>query len=74
MYPEIEPYETGHLDVGDGQSIYWETSGNPDGKPVVFLHGGPGGATNPNQRRVFNPRSIASCCSTSAAAARARRT
>ncbi|SEB83304.1 proline iminopeptidase [Paramicrobacterium humi] len=55
MYPEIEPYETGHLDVGDGQSIYWETSGNPDGKPVVFLHGGPGGATNPNQRRVFNP-------------------
>lgn len=54
MYPEIEPYATGHLDVGDGQSIYWETSGNPDGKPVVFLHGGPGGATNPKQRRVFN--------------------
>lgn len=55
MYPEIEPYDTGHLDVGDGQLIYWETSGNPDGKPVVFLHGGPGGGTTPSQRRVFDP-------------------
>jgi proline iminopeptidase len=55
MYPEIEPYDAGHLDVGDGQQIYWETSGNPDGKPVVFLHGGPGGGTNPSQRRVFDP-------------------
>lgn len=55
MYPEIEPYDSGHLDVGDGQHVYWETSGNPDGKPVVFLHGGPGGGTNPRQRRVFDP-------------------
>ncbi|GGE91860.1 prolyl aminopeptidase [Mycetocola zhadangensis] len=55
MYPEIEPYASGHLDVGDGQQIYWETSGNPEGKPVVFLHGGPGGGTNPSQRRVFDP-------------------
>ena len=55
MYPEIEPYDSGHLDVGDGQQIYWETSGNPEGKPVVFLHGGPGGGTNPSQRRVFDP-------------------
>ncbi|MCP2031538.1 proline iminopeptidase [Okibacterium sp. HSC-33S16] len=55
MYPEIEPYDAGHLDVGDGQQIYWEASGNPNGKPVVFLHGGPGGGTNPNQRRVFDP-------------------
>ena len=43
LYPEIEPYETGMLDVGDGHSLYWELCGNPDGKPVVFLHGGPGG-------------------------------
>lgn len=55
FYPEIEPYDSGLLDVGDGQQVYWETSGNPDGKPVVFLHGGPGGGTNPNQRRLFNP-------------------
>ena len=55
FYPEIEPYDTGMLAVGDGNEIYWEVSGNPDGKPVVFLHGGPGGGTNPNQRRVFDP-------------------
>ncbi|MGK9149028.1 prolyl aminopeptidase [Plantibacter flavus] len=56
MYPEIEPYETGMLDVGDGHSLYWETSGNPNGKPVVFLHGGPGGATSPVHRRLFDPK------------------
>jgi proline iminopeptidase len=55
FYPEIEPYDSGMLDVGDGQQLYWEESGNPDGKPVVFLHGGPGGGTNANQRRVFDP-------------------
>ena len=55
FYPEIEPYESGMLDVGDGQSIYWEASGNPGGKPAVYLHGGPGGASTPNQRRVFDP-------------------
>ncbi|GAB3574895.1 prolyl aminopeptidase [Leifsonia lichenia] len=55
FYPEIEPYDSGLLDVGDGQQLYWETSGNPDGKPVVFLHGGPGGGTSPNQRRAFDP-------------------
>jgi len=54
-YPEIEPYETGMLPVGDGQSIYWEASGNPQGKPVVFLHGGPGGETGPRHRRAFDP-------------------
>jgi proline iminopeptidase len=53
-YPEIEPYDSGLLDVGDGQQIYWETSGNPEGKPVVVLHGGPGGGSNPNQRRTFD--------------------
>ncbi|MGV9826140.1 MULTISPECIES: prolyl aminopeptidase [unclassified Gordonia (in: high G+C Gram-positive bacteria)] len=55
FYPALEPYARGHLDVGDGQQIYWETSGNPDGKPAVFVHGGPGGGTAPDQRRFFDP-------------------
>ena len=55
FYPAIEPYASGHLDVGDGHSLYWELSGNPDGKPVVFLHGGPGGGSSPDHRRQFNP-------------------
>jgi proline iminopeptidase len=55
LYPEIQPYETGMLDVGNGHSLYWELSGNPDGKPVVFLHGGPGGGSSPDHRRQFNP-------------------
>ena len=55
FYPEIEPYDHGLLDVGDGQAIYWETSGNPLGKPAVFLHGGPGGTSTPKHRRLFDP-------------------
>ncbi|WP_327141202.1 prolyl aminopeptidase [Nocardia sp. NBC_01327] len=55
LYPPIEPYEQGMLDVGDGQQLYWEVSGNPDGKPVVFLHGGPGGGTAPFHRQFFDP-------------------
>jgi proline iminopeptidase len=55
LYPPIEPYESGMLDVGDGHRLYWELSGNPDGKPVVFLHGGPGGGSSPEHRRQFNP-------------------
>ncbi|AXH98002.1 prolyl aminopeptidase [Ornithinimicrobium avium] len=55
FYPEIEPYETLMLPVGDGHEIYVEQSGNPHGKPVVFLHGGPGSGTSPTQRRVFDP-------------------
>ncbi len=55
LYPAVEPYQTGMLDVGDGQTIYWEQCGNPDGKPVVFLHGGPGGTSGPSQRRFFDP-------------------
>lgn len=43
------------LDVGNGHQLYWELCGNPDGKPVVFLHGGPGGASSPDHRRQFNP-------------------
>ncbi|RDI59451.1 prolyl aminopeptidase [Microvirga subterranea] len=55
LYPEIEPYEHGMLDVGDGHRVYWELCGNPRGKPVVFLHGGPGGGCTPTQRRYFDP-------------------
>ncbi|MET4780342.1 prolyl aminopeptidase [Glaciihabitans sp. UYNi722] len=55
FYPEIEPHDSGMLDVGDGQNIYWETSGNPDGKPTVFLHGGPGAESGPDHRRLFDP-------------------
>ncbi|GAA4876321.1 prolyl aminopeptidase [Serinicoccus chungangensis] len=55
FYPEIEPYETEMLDVGEGHQVYVEQSGNPDGKPVVFVHGGPGSGTSPRQRRVFDP-------------------
>lgn len=55
MYPEIEPYETGFLDVGDGHRLYYELSGNPQGRPAVYLHGGPGGGIHPDLRRFFNP-------------------
>jgi proline iminopeptidase len=55
FYPEIEPFETGMLDVGDGHTIYWERVGTKGMKPAVFLHGGPGGGTSPKQRRVFDP-------------------
>lgn len=55
LYPEIEPYASGLLEVGDGNQIYWEECGNPEGKPAVFLHGGPGGGAAPTHRRLFNP-------------------
>ncbi len=55
LYPEIQPYETGMLDVGDGHRLYWELTGNPDGKPAVMLHGGPGGGSSPDHRRQWNP-------------------
>ncbi|MPZ83979.1 MAG: prolyl aminopeptidase [Actinophytocola sp.] len=55
LYPHLEPDEHGMLDVGDGHEIYWEVSGNPAGKPVVFLHGGPGSGTMPLHRRMFDP-------------------
>jgi proline iminopeptidase len=54
-YPEIEPYDSGLLEVGDGQRIYWETSGNPRGKPALVLHGGPGSGCTAGQRRSFRP-------------------
>jgi proline iminopeptidase len=55
VYPEIEPYDSGLLDVGDGNRVYWEVCGNPAGKPAVFLHGGPGSGCTPGQRRLFDP-------------------
>jgi len=54
-YPGIEPYESGLLDVGAGHSLYWETVGNPDGAPAVWLHGGPGSGSAPGSRRLFDP-------------------
>ena len=55
LYPPIEPRRTGNLDVGDGHRMYWEESGNPDGLPAVFLHGGPGSGCEPWHRRFFDP-------------------
>ena len=55
-YPPIEPYASGRLAVGDGHEIYWERCGTPGGKPVVFLHGGPGGGCTANHRRLFDPK------------------
>ncbi len=55
LYPAIEPHLAGLLDVGQGQKVYYEVSGNRDGKPVLFCHGGPGSCTSPKQRRLFNP-------------------
>lgn len=55
LYPEIEPYETGMLDVGEGHSLYYERVGTPGAKPAVFLHGGPGGGMSPNHRRQWDP-------------------
>src|ERR1700759_2883403 len=55
-YPPIEPYHHFLLPVSDLHTLYVEESGNPKGKPVVFLHGGPGGGTNPRCRRFFDPK------------------
>jgi len=54
-YPPIDPHDSGMLAVGDGNEIYWEVCGNPDGKPVVFLHGGPGAGAGAFNRRFFDP-------------------
>jgi proline iminopeptidase len=56
FYPPIKPYNKGFLRVSDIHEIYYEESGNPDGKPVVFLHGGPGGGTDAKMRQFFNPK------------------
>jgi proline iminopeptidase len=56
LYPAITPYKTGFLRVSDVHEIYYEESGNPEGRPAVFLHGGPGGGTEPKMRRFFDPK------------------
>lgn len=55
LYPPIAPYKEGYLTVSERHRLYFEESGNPLGKPVVFLHGGPGGGTMPLYRRFFDP-------------------
>jgi len=57
LYPPIEPYRTSRLHVSTLHELYVEESGNPEGQPVVFVHGGPGGGTSPEQRRFFDPAS-----------------
>ncbi len=56
LYPQIEPYDSGTLAVDEPHRIYWEVSGNPDGAPAVFLHGGPGAGAIPIHRRFFDPQ------------------
>jgi proline iminopeptidase len=56
LYPEIEPYDRGMLDVGDGNLVYWEVCGNPHGKPAIVLHGGPGSGCSTGTRRSFDPK------------------
>ena len=55
FYPEIEPYATGMMPVDDIHTIYWEECGNPEGEPIVFLHGGPGAGATETDRRFFDP-------------------
>ncbi|MEP2531609.1 prolyl aminopeptidase [Shimia sp.] len=56
LYPPVEPFDQRRLDVGDCHSVYYEQSGNPDGIPVIVVHGGPGGGCSPAMRRYFNPK------------------
>ena len=55
LFPNIEPFNTFSLPVSDLHTIYVEESGNKNGKPVIFLHGGPGGGVDPKYRRYFDP-------------------
>jgi proline iminopeptidase len=55
LYPDIEPYDVGMLDVGDGNRLYYEQCGNPNGAAAVVLHGGPGSGCTPRHRRLFDP-------------------
>jgi len=56
LYPEISPYHATWIERPRGHKIYVELSGNPHGKPIIFLHGGPGGGTSPKQRQFFDPK------------------
>ncbi|MCX4982247.1 prolyl aminopeptidase [Streptomyces sp. NBC_00572] len=55
MYSDSAPYDQGRLDVGDGNLIHWEVSGNPEGRPALVVHGGPGSGSSPRSRRFFDP-------------------
>ena len=55
LYPPIEPLETGRLALDDTHEMYWEVCGNPEGRPALFLHGGPGAGLSPDHRRFFDP-------------------
>ena len=55
LFPETEPYLRGRLKVDPPHELYWEQSGNPEGAPVLFLHGGPGAGATPTNRRFFDP-------------------
>ena len=55
VHPVTETFDEGLLDVGDGHLVYWEVAGNPDGKPAVILHGGPGAPMSSGARRLFDP-------------------
>ncbi len=55
LHPHYEPHDHGMLAVGDGHSLYWESCGNPGGRPVLYLHGGPGSGASPRQRWFFDP-------------------
>ncbi|MBU4500735.1 MAG: alpha/beta fold hydrolase, partial [Gammaproteobacteria bacterium] len=55
LHPPLTPYASGMMETAGVHRVYWETSGNPDGIPVLFVHGGPGSGTSPNQRRFFDP-------------------
>jgi proline iminopeptidase len=55
LYPEVEPFDHGWLDVGEGNLVYWEECGSPEGKPALVLHGGPGSGCTPGWRRYFDP-------------------
>jgi proline iminopeptidase len=55
LYPPIEPYQSGMLEAGDGNLVYWEACGNPDGKPALVVHGGPGSGCTPGHRQYFDP-------------------
>ncbi|MBM3581670.1 MAG: alpha/beta fold hydrolase, partial [Alphaproteobacteria bacterium] len=55
FFPRIEPYEQGQLDLDGPHRMYWEQSGNPNGVPVLLLHGGPGAGASPTHRRFFDP-------------------
>ena len=73
FHPEIEPYRTGHLQVDDLHTLYYEECGTPSGLPMLFVHGGPGAGCSTTDRRFLARIGSARCCLTSAAAVGPRR-